>query len=69
MIVWLHLWTLEEKVMSTTEAVIITVIAFFLAAFVCIPFTDTALLVPLFLVAWLLIAAGLAELSDRRRRK
>lgn len=55
--------------MSTTEAVIITVIAFLLAAFVCIPFVDTALLVPLFLVAWFLIAAGLAELSNRKKRK
>lgn len=53
--------------MSTTEAVIITVIAFFLAALICIPFVDTFLLVPLFLVAWLLIAAGLAELSNRKK--
>lgn len=55
--------------MSTTEAIIITAIAFLLAGFVCIPFADTAILVPLFLVAWFLIAWGVAELSNRRRKR
>ena len=54
--------------MSTTEAIIITAAAFLLAGFVCIPFADTALFVPLFLVIWFLIAWGLAELYNRRRK-
>ncbi len=55
--------------MSTTEAVLITIVAFFLAAFVCIPFADTVLLVPVFLIAWFLIGVALAEWSNRRRKK
>lgn len=54
--------------MSTTEAIIITAVAFLLAGVVCIPFADMALLVPLFLVVWFLIAWGLAELSNRRKK-
>ena len=55
--------------MSTIEAVALTVVAFFLAGFVCIPFAETALLVPLFLIAWFLTAWGLAELYEHRKKK
>lgn len=55
--------------MSIAEAIIITAAAFLLAGLICIPFSDTALLVPLFLVVWFLIAWGLAELSNRKRKR
>lgn len=55
--------------MSTIEAVALTVVAFFLAGFICIPFAEAVLLVPLFLVAWFLIAVGLAVLYERKKRK
>lgn len=59
--------------MSYTEAILITVAAFFLAAAVCVPFfgsnTDNPLLVPVFLIAWVLIGVTLAEWSNHRRKK
>lgn len=59
--------------MSTAEAILITVVAFFLAAIVCLLFfgnnVDNPLLVPVFLVAWFLIGYVLAETSNRKRKR
>lgn len=59
--------------MSTSEAILITIVAFFLAALICVFLfggnTDSPLLVPIFLVIWFLVGYILAEATNRRRKK